>query len=91
VLHKSAPATELYDAIRRVARGERVLPPVPRELLDAAATRLDPQDVPILGMALHDTPHAEIATTLRREPAEISEQLDRMIGRLRVEVPSPAS
>jgi DNA-binding NarL/FixJ family response regulator len=91
VLHKSAPATELYDAIRRVARGERVMPPVPRELLDAAVASLDPADVPILGMVLHETPHGEIAQTLRLEPGAISERIDRMLGRLRVEIPAPAA
>ena len=39
LVNKSAPASELYDAIRRVARGERVLPSISRELLDAAGSR----------------------------------------------------
>jgi len=89
VVNKSAPANELYDAIRRVARGERVLPAISRELLDAAARELDPEDLPILGMVLEATPLHEIAGALGIEPALVSRRMDRMIGRLKVEVPAP--
>jgi DNA-binding NarL/FixJ family response regulator len=90
VLHKSAPASELYDAIRRVARGERVLPPVTRPLLDAATTAIDAEDLPILGMVLDGTSLGDIAATLRDAPAEVSRRIDRMLEQLRIEVPSPA-
>jgi DNA-binding NarL/FixJ family response regulator len=90
LLNKAAPAKDLYDAIRRVARGERVLPTVPRDLLDGASARLDPEDLPIVGMVLEGTPPADVAETLRLEPRELSARLDRMIGRLRVEVPATA-
>jgi DNA-binding NarL/FixJ family response regulator len=90
ILNKSAPASELYDAIRSVARGERVLPPVPRELLEAATHALEPADLPVLGMVLDGTTAAEVAETLRVSPAEISRRLDAMIDRLRVEVATPA-
>ena len=42
LVHKSAPANELYDAIRTVAAGGTVLPPLPRELLQAAGERVGP-------------------------------------------------
>jgi len=90
LLNKAAPAKELYDAIRRVSRGERVLPPVPPDLLDAASAKLDPEDLPILGMVLDGTAPADVAATLRIEPRELNARLDRMIGRLRVEVPARA-
>jgi DNA-binding NarL/FixJ family response regulator len=90
LLNKAAPAKDLYDAIRRVARGERVLPPVPPDLLDAASAKLDAEDLPILGMVLDGTAPADVAATLRTEPREVSARLDRMIGRLRVEVPARA-
>jgi DNA-binding NarL/FixJ family response regulator len=90
LLHKGAPAPELFDAIRSVARGDRVLPPVGREHLDAANAALDPEDLPILGMTLDGTPAAEIAQTLRLEPAALSARVDAMVARLRVEVPAPA-
>ena len=88
LLNKAAPAKDLYDAIRRVARGDRVLPAVPRDLLDGASARLYPEDLPILGMILDGTSPAEVAATLRLEPRDVSARLDRMIGRLRIEVPA---
>ena len=89
LVNKSAPANELFDAIRRVAGGERVLPPIARELRDAAGAALDDEDLPILAMKLDDTPPAEIATALGIEPGEVSWRLDRMIARLKVEVAAP--
>ena len=87
MVSKSAPAPELYDAIRTVARGGHVLPPIERQLLDEAAARLDTDDLPILGMVLEGVPHADIADALRIEGEELSRRIDDMIGRLKVDVP----
>lgn len=89
LVNKSVPASELFDAIRRVARGERVLPAIARELLDAAARRLDPDDLPILGMSLDRTSIGDMASALGTEPADVSRRLDRMITRLKVAVAAP--
>jgi DNA-binding NarL/FixJ family response regulator len=90
LLNKSAPATELYDAIRTVARGEKVLPPVARELVDRAATRLEPEDLPILTMVVDGTAPGDIAGALRIDGRELNRRVDRMLGRLRVETPIPS-
>ena len=87
VVNKGAPANELYDAIRTVARGERVVPPMSRELLDDANRRLDSDDLPILGMALDGTPENEIARTLGLGADEMTHRMDRMISTLKVEIP----
>jgi len=87
IVHKGAPANELFDAIRTVARGERVLPPVSRELLNAASARLDPEDLPVLGMALDDTPPRDMAQVLGIEPSALAARIDRMVSRLKVDVP----
>jgi DNA-binding NarL/FixJ family response regulator len=87
VVNKGAPANELYDAIRTVARGDRVVPPLSRELLDDANGRLHPDDLPILGMALDGTPEGEIARTLGLDAEEMQHRMDRMISTLKVEVP----
>ncbi len=89
IVSKSAPASELYDVLRRVVRGERVLPPISRELLDAAGASLEPGDLPILGMTLEGTPVGEMAVTLGVETSEIARRLDLMIGQLKVAVPAP--
>ena len=89
LVHKSAPANELYDAIRTVAAGGRVLPPLPRDVLEDAGARIDPADLPILGMALDDTPPGEIAGVLGIPASELDARLDAMLDRLRVDVAVP--
>ena len=90
LVHKGAPATELYEALRLVCKGRRVLPPLSRELLADASQRLDDEDLPVLGMVLDETPRGEIAAALRIEPPALDARIERMIARLRVEVPSRA-
>ena len=89
VVNKGAPAPDLYDAIRTVSRGEKVMPPITRELLDAAHSRLDDEDIPVLMMALDGTPEHEIGKTIGASSEEMAHRLDRMISRLKVEVPAP--
>ena len=87
LVHKSAPANELYDAIRRVAGGERVLPPISRELLDTAARKLAPDELPILGMTLDDTSITDMATALGIQAPDVMHRIDRMIKRLKIDIP----
>ena len=91
LVHKSVPAHELAEAIRTVAGGRRVLPPVDRELLTASAGRIEAEDQPILGMAMAGTTPHDMAQTLRIDRATLDARLDRMIERLRVEIPSGAA
>jgi DNA-binding NarL/FixJ family response regulator len=90
LLHKSAPASELYNAIRTVARGERVMPPVTGDLVRAFSERLDEADLPVLGLALDGSAPAEIAATLRLDAADVAGQVDRMLERSRVTIAAPA-
>jgi DNA-binding NarL/FixJ family response regulator len=87
LVNKAASAAELHDALRSVAKGRTVMPEAGRELLAEASSQLDPGDLPILGMALGGTSHAEIAKTLKLDGDELGARLDTMIERLRVEVP----
>jgi DNA-binding NarL/FixJ family response regulator len=87
VVGKGIPARELYEAIRRVARGERVLPPIPPELMREATERLEPDDTPILAMLLHDTAMSEIASIVQLDVPAVERRVDEIIARLRVEVP----
>ena len=87
VIGKGIPARELYEAIRRVAQGERVLPPIAPELMLEASERLDPEDMPILGMLLHDTTTSDIADLVHLDHKAVERRIDQIIARLRVEVP----
>jgi DNA-binding NarL/FixJ family response regulator len=89
VVNKGAPAAELYDAIRRVGRGEKVMPPISRELLDEAMGRLPSDDLPALMMLLEGNAPEEVAKTLGRSGEDFGHTIERMISRLKVDVPAP--
>jgi DNA-binding MarR family transcriptional regulator len=72
-----------------LARGERVLPPISRELLNSAGQSLKPEELPILGMTLEGITLADMAAALGREPTDVSHMIDRMIKRLKIEIPAP--
>lgn len=91
VANKAAPAEELFDAIRIIAKGETLLPPVSRELMEVAASRLEPEDLPILGMIMDRTARPEIAEVLRVPRTELDERIVRMLGALRVEITGVAA
>ena len=70
-----------------MAQGERVLPPIAPELMLEASERLDPEDMPILGMLLHDTTTSDIADLVHLDHKAVERRIDQIIARLRVEVP----
>jgi DNA-binding NarL/FixJ family response regulator len=86
LLSKAAPARELLDVIRRVAAGERRLPPVGREHLDAVAGRIRPEDLPLLGLLVAGTHRKDIATTMGLPPGEVPERVRRLLGDVRPRV-----
>jgi DNA-binding NarL/FixJ family response regulator len=82
VLSKGATPDALVEAIRSVARGRRVFRPIRPEHVQAAATRLSPDDLPVLGMLVQGTPLQEVATTLGLSPEQLTARLYAMIARL---------
>ena len=91
LVHKGVPARDLFDAIRRVARGELALPPLTGALLEQASQEVDPEDLPILGMLVDHTPVAEVAATMRLTNAELNGRIERMLAQLKVPVPPTAA
>lgn len=91
IVHKGVPARELFDAIRRVARGEAALPPLTGPLLEQASHEVDPEDLPILGMLVDRTPAADVAATMRLSLKELNARIERMLAHLKVPVPPTAS
>jgi DNA-binding NarL/FixJ family response regulator len=83
LLDKSAPAAALLDTIRRVAEGETVIPAVARADFEAAVTRLDDTDVPILAMLLDGASVPAIAEGLRSDEREAARRAEHVVGRLR--------
>ena len=81
MLDKGAPLNELFDAILTVAKGGKALPLRP-EAVERAVTRLEPQDLPILGMRIDGATLSEIGAVLRLEARELSRRLTALVGRL---------
>src|SRR5262249_34746848 len=82
MLDKTAPMLELFDGIRRVARGEHLLAPVTPERLQEARSRIAAQDTPIVAMLLDGTSDADIAQTLGIDDAELTARIERLLARL---------
>jgi DNA-binding NarL/FixJ family response regulator len=83
LVDKAADPQELFEAIRVVARGGSVLPPVGPEQMEAAAGRVDPEDLALLAMLADGTPARDVAETLRWDRRKVGRRIERLMGRLR--------
>jgi DNA-binding NarL/FixJ family response regulator len=83
IVDKAAEPQELFEAIRIVARGGTALPPLDPEQLDAAAHRIDPDDLALLAMLVDGTPAGDAADTLRLDRRKVGRRIERLLGRLR--------
>lgn len=83
VVSKSVDPGELIAAVQAVARGERGVSTANARALRAAGERLDPDDLPVLGMLVHGVSHAEIASTLGLAEDSLGTRRRAMLERLR--------
>jgi len=83
LVDKSAQPGELFEAVRVVARGGTAMPPLAAADLDAAAHRVDPDDLALLAMLVDGTSPAEVADALRLDDLRVSRRTERLLGRLR--------
>jgi DNA-binding NarL/FixJ family response regulator len=90
VVGKSSSAAALLEAIRQVARGPRLLPPLSRQMRTGAAARLDPADHAILAMRLAGDSGADIGAILGRPTPEVAERIAAIVTELSSGPPSPA-
>jgi DNA-binding NarL/FixJ family response regulator len=89
LVDKSAAPAELFEAIRVVARGGVALPPLDRAELDAAAHRVEPDDLALLAMLVDRTSPADVADTLHLDRRKMARRIERLLGRLRGRPPRP--
>jgi DNA-binding NarL/FixJ family response regulator len=82
IVSKANLGADLCLAIRRVALGERQLPPLPPRLAEHLRRRLDPQDQAIFGMLLAGIDPAEIADTLWLSSVDLESRLGEMLRRM---------
>jgi DNA-binding NarL/FixJ family response regulator len=83
VVDKAEPVSVLLAAIRAVAGGESQFPTVPPDAYQAAAARLDAEDLPVLALLLDGEPIDTIAEALHTDRSEIAWRRQRIVGRLR--------
>ncbi|MGN6871553.1 MAG: response regulator transcription factor [Solirubrobacteraceae bacterium] len=82
IVSKGCLGVELCEAIRKVARGHQLLPPVPEWLGDALRRRLDDQEQAIFGLLIAGIKTPEIASTLGLPEAAIESRLWSMLRKL---------
>jgi DNA-binding NarL/FixJ family response regulator len=82
MLDKGSSSEQLFDVLRSVARGERDLPSAPAEVIERCVAELDPEDIPLFGMALSGTPVAEIAAVVGEELPATRVRLRDLVARL---------
>lgn len=82
IVSKSDPVEALLTAIAAVAAGESQMPSPDPELIEAASSRLDAEDLPIVGMLFARIRVDDIATTLGVEPREVRARALRIIGEM---------
>ena len=82
VVSKTAPVEQLLYALRAVARGERRMPALQPDAMNAASARLKVSDLPIAGMLFSRLGVPEIAATLGISVDETRNRALRIIGEL---------
>lgn len=88
MLNKAAPANEVYQAIRAVNDGERLLPQTDDGLVADARARLSPEGATIVARLLEGVPRSTIATELDQSPDEIAEHIEEILLALRIDIPA---
>jgi DNA-binding NarL/FixJ family response regulator len=82
LINKSVPVPELFEQLRLVTRGGRVLPSPSALALTSAARELDAAERVVFGMCVYGVTLEEISRTLRRDPLEIEATVRGLIRRL---------
>jgi DNA-binding NarL/FixJ family response regulator len=82
LVDKAADPEDLAAIVRALGRGERFEWRASPSALEAVGSRLDPEDLPVLGMLVHGTRPADIAQTLRMSDAWLVARRWAMLSRL---------
>ena len=88
---KGAPATELFQVIRSVARGDVLIPAATPDLLHATCQRLSDEDRMITSLLLDDTSVADIAHVSGLDAEATRVRIERLLGRVIPRDPAPSS
>jgi two-component system, NarL family, response regulator DevR len=83
LVNKGGLGSELCDAVRSVAAGRLLLPPIPFPLAELMRQRLDNEEQAIFGMSLAGIPPVDIAKTLGISRSGIESRLSQLLHKLR--------
>jgi DNA-binding NarL/FixJ family response regulator len=83
LLGKGASGEALFDAVRAVAAGASHRIAVPPRLIGQAAERLEPDDLPILGLRLEWCSPREIADVMKLPLSTVLDRIDAIVDTLR--------
>jgi DNA-binding NarL/FixJ family response regulator len=86
VVVKGRAARYLFEAIRHVHRGERLVPETSQFVMREALEQLDDADRPIVGMLLDGSSAGEVADVLRLSPEDGENAVRRILARLSTHV-----
>ena len=90
LLDKTTEPARLLAAVRAIGNGLVALPPLGAAELEAAARRVEPDDLALLAMLADRTPAADAADTLRLDRRGVTRRIERMLPRLAGLRPHPA-
>lgn len=88
MVRKDAGADELFDAIRLVHRGERVLQAPPAAAVEEARGRLELEELALVGLRIDGCSDEEAAEALGIEPGAVDPLVRRVLGKLHRRAPS---
>jgi len=91
LLDKGIAARELFNALRTINRGDKLLPPVSHTVLEEGVAKLDANHRALVGMLLGGATEVEVADTLKVEPREVRHSVQRTLSALRLDVPAARS
>ena len=86
IVHKGGQTRDLFDAIRRAARGETMLPDVSEPQLEAAGHPREAAELPLLGVLQQRTTPPHGAPPLTHDRSEYERRVDGILRRLTVPV-----
>jgi DNA-binding NarL/FixJ family response regulator len=87
LIDKAAPVPVLFEQLRMVARGGRLLASPSARAMTAAARELDAAERVVFGMCVYGVTLDEISRTLRRDPLEVEAAVRDLIRRLAPQPP----
>jgi DNA-binding NarL/FixJ family response regulator len=88
LLAKDVGARDLFEAIRAVHGGQRLLPPVSAAVLEEAFDRIEPEHRALVGMLLDGATTTEVAATLQLETRDVRIAVHRILHALRLDIPT---